>query len=53
MKKGEKAQVFVLSDDTQENSHQVSQSNNSNSRLLYEVKLLDFTKVYLQIYFLA
>ncbi|XP_057549752.1 70 kDa peptidyl-prolyl isomerase-like [Amaranthus tricolor] len=44
MKKGEKAQVFVLSDDTQENSHQVSQSNNSNSRLLYEVKLLDFTK---------
>ncbi|KMT15248.1 hypothetical protein BVRB_3g063570 [Beta vulgaris subsp. vulgaris] len=43
MKKGEKAQIFVSSDDMQ-GDHEVSETKISSSRLLYEVQLLDFTK---------
>lgn len=44
MKKGEKAQIFVSSDDMQ-GDHEVSETKISSPRLLYEVELLDFTKV--------
>lgn len=47
MKKGEKAQVFVFSDHMQ-GCHQASETEFVNPKLLYEVKLLDFTKVYMR-----